>query len=48
MLYAFLCQDKPDALQLRMDTRPEHVDWLNSINAAGTLTFAGPFLDADG
>lgn len=48
MLYAFLCQDKPGALQLRMDNRPAHVDWLTAINAAGTLAFAGPFLDADG
>jgi uncharacterized protein YciI len=48
MLYAFLCQDKPGALQIRMDARPEHVEWLNTINAQGTLTFAGPFLDADG
>jgi uncharacterized protein len=48
MLFAFLCQDKPGALQLRMDTRPEHVAWLNEINAAGVLTFAGPFLDGDG
>lgn len=48
MLYAFLCQDKPGALQLRMDNRPAHVDWLTAINAAGTLAFAGPFLDAEG
>ncbi|MDB5452879.1 MAG: hypothetical protein JWO33_1457 [Caulobacteraceae bacterium] len=48
MFFAFLCQDKPGALQLRMDTRPVHVEWLNGINAAGTLAFAGPFLDADG
>lgn len=48
MLYAFLCQDKPGALQVRMDTRPAHVEWLNGINAAGTLAFAGPFLDGEG
>lgn len=48
MLFAFLCQDKPGALQVRMDTRPVHVEWLNKINAEGTLVFAGPFLDADG
>ncbi|MDX3927581.1 MAG: YciI-like protein [Shinella sp.] len=48
MLYAFLCTDKPGGLQLRMDTRPEHVAWLNEINAAGTLKFAGPFLGDDG
>ncbi|MBL0374065.1 hypothetical protein JJB09_18750 [Rhizobium sp. KVB221] len=48
MLFAFICQDNPGSLQLRMDTRPEHVEWLNSINADGTVTFAGPFLDAEG
>jgi uncharacterized protein YciI len=48
MLYAFLCQDKTGALQVRMDTRPVHVEWLNKINAEGTLAFAGPFLNADG
>lgn len=45
MLFAVLCTDKPNALQLRMDTRPEHVDFLNDLNAKGVLTFAGPFLD---
>ncbi len=48
MLFAFLCTDKPDSLQLRMDTRPQHVAYLNALNAAGTLKIAGPFLDADG
>ncbi|MGV3549171.1 YciI-like protein [Rhizobium sp.] len=48
MLFAFVCQDKPGALQLRLDTRPPHVEWLNGLNAAGTLAFAGPFLDGEG
>lgn len=48
MLFAFLCKDKPGALELRMATRPEHVDHLNKLNAEGTLKMAGPFLDADG
>ena len=48
MLFAFVCQDKPDSLQLRLDTRPPHVEWLTSLNAEGKLAFAGPFLDADG
>jgi uncharacterized protein YciI len=48
MLFAVICQDKPGALQLRLDTRPAHVEWLNSVNAEGKLAFAGPFLDAEG
>lgn len=48
MLFAFLCKDKPNSLELRMTTRPEHIEHLNALNAAGTLKMAGPFLDADG
>ncbi|RJG43471.1 MULTISPECIES: YciI-like protein [unclassified Mesorhizobium] len=48
MLFAFICKDKPGHLQLRLDTRPEHVTFLNGLNDAGTLKFAGPFLDDDG
>jgi uncharacterized protein len=47
MLYAFLCQDKPGALRVRMDTRPVHIEWLNGLNAEGKLAFAGPFLGED-
>ena len=48
MLFAFICRDKPGSQQLRLDTRPPHVEGLNGINAEGRLAFAGPFLDADG
>jgi uncharacterized protein YciI len=48
MLFALLCTDKPGALQLRLDTRPDHVAYLNDLNARGILKIAGPFLDADG
>jgi hypothetical protein len=48
MLFAVICADKPDHLNLRMETRPPHVEWLNGLNAAGQLKIAGPFLDADG
>ena len=48
MLFAFLCTDKPGHLQVRMDTRPAHVEHLNKLNAEGTLKFAGPFLDDEG
>lgn len=48
MLFALICKDKPDALQVRMDTRPDHVAFLNCLNDENKLAFAGPFLDADG
>ncbi len=48
MLFAFICKDKPDSLQVRMDTRPDHVAFLNKLNQAGTLKIAGPFLDGEG
>ena len=48
MHFAFLCQDKPGALQVRMDTRPDHLSYLNALNAEGKLAFAGPFLGDDG
>jgi uncharacterized protein YciI len=47
MLYAAICNDKPGHLQVRLDNRPAHIEWLNSINAAGGLAFAGPFLGSD-
>ncbi|MCO5064393.1 MAG: YciI-like protein [Rhizobiaceae bacterium] len=48
MLFAFLCKDKPGHLQVRLDTRPAHVEYLNMLNTEGTLKFAGPFLGDDG
>ncbi|PDT82003.1 YciI-like protein [Sinorhizobium sp. BJ1] len=48
MLFALLCTDKPGALQLRLDTRPDHVAYLNELNAKGILRIAGPFLGEDG
>ena len=48
MLFAFICADKPGALQVRMDTRPDHLAHLNALDASGKLAFAGPFLGEDG
>lgn len=48
MLFALLCQDKPGHLQVRLDTRPGHVAFLDELNAKGALKFAGPFLSDDG
>ena len=48
MLFALLCKDKPGHLNVRVETRPTHVDYLNKLNAEGKLAMAGPFLDAEG
>ncbi|MET3794884.1 YciI-like protein [Aquamicrobium terrae] len=48
MLFALICKDKPGALQIRLDTRPAHLAFLDELNAGQKLAFAGPFLDAEG
>lgn len=48
MLFALICTDKPGKLQVRADTRPDHLAHLQALNAANKLAFAGPFLDAEG
>ncbi|TPI09576.1 hypothetical protein FJ420_24990 [Mesorhizobium sp. B3-1-3] len=48
MLFALICKDKPGSLQLRIDTRPPHVAFLEGLNAEGKLAFAGPFLNTEG
>ena len=45
MLYALLCNDKPDHLQLRLDARAAHLDYLAGLG--DRLKFAGPFLGHD-
>ncbi|MET0574833.1 MAG: YciI-like protein [Mesorhizobium sp.] len=47
MLFALICNDQPGHLQVRLDARPDHVAFLDDLNAKGALKFAGPFLDAD-
>ena len=45
MRVALICTDKPGALQIRMDNRPAHLDY---VAATGVVEMAGPFLDSDG
>ena len=47
MNYAIYCTDKPSHLAVRMDNRPAHVDYLNTLNAEGKLVLAGPTLGED-
>ena len=43
MHYVILSKDKPDAFDLRAETRPAHLDYLKTQDAI--LLAAGPFLD---
>ena len=45
MLFALLCDDKDGGLDLRLATRPAHLEYLKSLRAH--LKFAGPFLGPD-
>jgi uncharacterized protein len=45
MRVALICQDKPGALQVRLDTRAAHVAYLQET---GVVDLAGPFLDEAG
>ena len=46
MLFALICTDKPAALHLRMDNRPQHLAFLEALGSA--LKAAGPFTDEEG
>ena len=48
MIFALICKDKPGALEVRQANRPTHLEYINGLNAAGKLKFAGPFLGDDG
>lgn len=45
MRVALFCQDKPGALQVRLDNRPAHLD---HIRDSGVVEMAGPLLSATG
>lgn len=45
MRVALICQDKPGALQTRLDNRAAH---LAHIKDTGVVEMAGPFLNAEG
>ena len=48
MIFTLICKDRPGHLEVRLSNRPAHVDYLDGLNAAGKLKFAGPFLGEDG
>jgi len=46
MLFALICTDKPNSLELRQQSRPEHLKFLDGLG--GSLKAAGPFTDDEG
>ncbi len=46
MLYALICEDKPDSQPLRLATRDEHLAYVGTH--ANMITLAGPLLSDDG
>ena len=46
MLYALICTDKPNGIAISKAKRPEHIEYLQSLD--DTLKLAGPFTEADG
>lgn len=46
MLFALICMDKPNSLELRQQSRPDHLKFLESLGSG--LKAAGPFTDDDG
>ena len=45
MLFAVICTDKQDSLEVRMANREAHLAY---IGETGVVAQAGPFLDAEG
>ena len=46
MLFALICTDKPNSLELRQKSRPDHLKFLESLG--GNLKAAGPFTNDEG
>lgn len=46
MLFAIICTDKPASLDLRMATRPAHLEYLKGFEKSTVLV--GPLLDPEG
>lgn len=46
MLFAVICKDKPDSLELRLANRPDHVEFLKGLGE--NLKLAGPFTSENG
>lgn len=48
MWYMILGRDRPDSLAARQAARPQHLERLNALAAAGRIRLAGPLPAIDG
>jgi uncharacterized protein len=46
MLFALICTDKPNSLELRQQSRPDHLKFLEGLGS--NLKAAGPFTNDEG
>ena len=46
MLFVLICTDKPNSLELRQQSRPDHLKFLESLG--NKLKAAGPFTNDEG
>lgn len=46
MLFALICTDKANSLEIRQQARPDHLKFLESLGSS--LKAAGPFTDDEG
>ena len=46
MLFALICTDRPNSLELRQQVRPDHLKFLESLGSG--IKAAGPFVDDEG
>jgi uncharacterized protein YciI len=46
MLFALICTDKPNSIDLRLQVRPDHLAFLDKLGE--NMKAAGPFVDDDG
>jgi uncharacterized protein YciI len=46
MLFALICTDKANSLELRQQSRPDHLKFLEGLGSS--LKAAGPFTDDEG
>ncbi len=46
MLFAVSCTDKANSLDLRLENRPDHIEFLKANS--GAIKVAGPYIEEDG